>query len=103
MNSPNYSHLSKEENLDITTLTGSYAGAMGMGQLMPSSYRQYAVDGDGDGKRNRFTNEDDVFASIANYFLRKGGWVRGALVAVPATLASGYQEFDPPDWIRVAP
>ncbi|AIC10737.1 lytic murein transglycosylase B [Xylella fastidiosa] len=91
--------LSKEENLDITTLTGSYAGAMGMGQFMPSSYRQYAVDGDGDGKRNLFTNEDDVFASIANYFLRKGGWVRGALVAVPATLASGYQEFDPPDWI----
>lgn len=70
-----------------------------MGQFMPSSYRQYAVDGDGDGKRNLFTNEDDVFASIANYFIRDGHWVRGGLVAVPATLASDYQEFDTPDWI----
>ncbi|HHW4679530.1 MAG TPA: lytic murein transglycosylase B [Xylella sp.] len=92
--------LSKEEGLDITTLTGSYAGAMGMGQFMPSSYRRYAVDGDGDGKRNLFTDKDDIFASIANYFVQqKGGWVRGGLVAIPATLASGYQEFEPPDWI----
>ncbi|HHW4683052.1 MAG TPA: lytic murein transglycosylase, partial [Xylella sp.] len=90
----------KEEGLDITTLTGSYAGAMGMGQFMPSSYRRYAVDGDGDGKRNLFTDKDDIFASIANYFVQqKGGWVRGGLVAIPATLASGYQEFEPPDWI----
>ncbi|HHW4680624.1 MAG TPA: lytic murein transglycosylase B, partial [Xylella taiwanensis] len=91
--------LSKEEGLDVATLTGSYAGAMGMGQFMPSSYRQYAVDGDGDGKRNLFTNKEDMFASIANYFQQKGGWLRGGLVAVPATLTPGYQEFTPSDWI----
>jgi len=90
--------LGREENLDITTLIGSYAGAMGMGQFMPSSYRQFAVDGDGDGKRNLFTDYDDVFSSIANYFVKKGGWVRDGLVAVPATLRPGAEEFNPTDW-----
>jgi membrane-bound lytic murein transglycosylase B len=90
--------LGKEEKLDVTTLTGSYAGAMGMGQFMPSSYRQFAVDGNGDGRRDLFNNFDDVFASIANYFVKKGGWVRGGQVAIPATLASGYEEFNPTDW-----
>jgi membrane-bound lytic murein transglycosylase B len=52
--------LGKETGMDITTLKGSYAGAMGWGQFMPSSYRQYAVDGDGDGKRDLFDNVDDV-------------------------------------------
>ncbi|HEY0335273.1 MAG TPA: lytic murein transglycosylase B [Stenotrophomonas sp.] len=93
--------LGQEEKLDITTLIGSYAGAMGMGQFMPSSYRQFAVDGDGDGRRNLFTDYDDVFASIANYFVKKGGWVRGGQVAVPATLAAGHDAFDPTDWTPV--
>ncbi|WP_022970675.1 lytic murein transglycosylase B, partial [Xanthomonas maliensis] len=93
--------LGKEEQLDVTTLLGSYAGAMGMGQFMPSSYRQFAVDGDGDGKRNLFTDFDDVFASIANYFVKKGGWVRDGQVAVPATLAAGHEEFNPTDWTPV--
>lgn len=66
--------LGKEEGLDITTLKGSYAGAMGWGQFMPSSYRQYAVDGDGDGRRDLFNDLDDVFASVANYFAKKGNW-----------------------------
>lgn len=86
------------EKLDITALKGSYAGAMGMGQFMPSSYLDYAVDGDGDGRRDLFDNRDDVFASIANYFVRKGGWVRGGTVAVPATLETGREEFNPVDW-----
>lgn len=90
--------LCQEEGLDITGLTGSYAGAMGLGQFMPSSYRQYAVDGDGDGHRNLFDDYDDAFASIANYFVAKGGWVRGGQIAVPATLASGHAEFNPDDW-----
>ncbi|MFC6841000.1 lytic murein transglycosylase B [Xanthomonas theicola] len=90
--------LGREENLDITTLIGSYAGAMGLAQFMPSSYRQFAVDGDGDGKRNLFTDYDDVFSSIANYFVKKGGWVRDGLVAVPATLRPGAEEFTPSDW-----
>ncbi len=86
------------EKLDITALKGSYAGAMGMGQFMPSSYLDYAVDGDGDGRRDLFNNRDDVFASIANYFVKKGGWVRGGTVAVPATLEAGREEFNPVDW-----
>ena len=72
--------LGKEEGLDITALKGSYAGAMGWGQFMPSSYRQYAVDGDGDGRRDLFSDLDDVFASVANYFARKGQWQRGGPV-----------------------
>ncbi len=86
------------EKLDITALKGSYAGAMGMGQFMPSSYLDYAVDGDGDGRRDLFNNRNDVFASIANYFVKKGGWVRGGTVAVPATLEAGREEFNPVDW-----
>ncbi len=86
------------EKLDITTLKGSYAGAMGMGQFMPSSYLDYAVDGNGDGRRDLFNSFDDVFASIANYFVKKGGWVRGGTVAVPATLDAGRTELNPTDW-----
>ena len=88
----------RAEQLDPLTLKGSYAGAMGMGQFMPSSYLDYAVDGDRDGRRDLFTNRADVFASIANYFVRKGGWQRDMPVAVPATLAPGASEFNPDDW-----
>ena len=66
--------LGKEQGFDIATLKGSYAGAMGWGQFMPSSYRDYAVDGDGDGRVDLFNNLDDVFASVANYFAKKGKW-----------------------------
>jgi membrane-bound lytic murein transglycosylase B len=81
--------LGKETGLDITTLTGSYAGAMGWGQFMPSSYRAYAVDGDGDGMRDLFNDLDDVFASVANYFVKKGGWMRGQPVMVRASYVPG--------------
>lgn len=90
--------LAKLEQLDINTLKGSYAGAMGMGQFMPSSYLDFAVDGNGDGRRDLFNSYDDVFSSIANYFVKKGGWVRGGTVAVPATLEAGHEEFNPVDW-----
>ena len=76
--------LGKETGMDITQLKGSYAGAMGWGQFMPSSYRQYAVDGDNDGKRDLFDNIDDVTESVANYFAKKGGWKRGGPVMAPA-------------------
>ncbi len=95
--------LAREERLDIVSLLGSYAGAMGMGQFMPSSYREFAVDGDGDGRRDLFGNYDDIFASIANYFVKKGGdkggWVRGGPVAVRAELQPGFEEFNPDDWL----
>ncbi len=87
--------LGKETGLDITTLKGSYAGAMGWGQFMPSSYREFAVDGNGDGKRDLFNDLDDVFASIANYFVQKGGWVRGGPVTVRANAAANAQPIDP--------
>lgn len=87
--------LGKEEGIDIATLTGSYAGAMGWGQFMPSSYREFAVDGDNDGKRNLFTDLDDVFASVANYFVKKGGWVRGGPVVARAQRDANAQDFAP--------
>lgn len=94
--------LGREEKLDITTLIGSYAGAMGMGQFMPSSYREFAVDGDGDGRRDLFNSVDDVFASVANYFRKKGGerggWVPGGPVVARAELQTGYPEFNPDTW-----
>ena len=87
--------LGRETGFDITTLKGSYAGAMGWGQFMPSSYRDYAVDGDGDGKVDLFNNLDDVFASVANYFVKKGGWVRGGPIAARAVRAKGAAAFEP--------
>ncbi|MEK9967792.1 MAG: lytic murein transglycosylase [Ferrovibrio sp.] len=59
--------------IDFPTMKGSWAGAMGQPQFMPSSYLAYAEDFDGDGKRDIWTNTGDVFASIANY-LAKAGW-----------------------------
>jgi membrane-bound lytic murein transglycosylase B len=87
--------LGKENGLDISQLKGSYAGAMGWGQFMPSSYREFAVDGDGDGRRDLFDSTDDVFASIANYFVQKGGWTRGQPVAVRATRDPAMPAFEP--------
>ena len=57
-------------------LVGSWAGAMGQPQFLPSSFLKHAVDGSGDGRRDIWTNEADVLASIANYF-RNFGWQRG--------------------------
>ena len=87
--------LGKETGMDVSTFTGSYAGAMGLGQFMPSSYRDYAVDGDGDGRRDLFTNLDDVFASVANYFVKKGGWTRGGPVVARANLDASRVPFEP--------
>ena len=62
--------------IDARTMTGSWAGAMGQTQFMPSSYLQYAVDFDGDGHRDIWKSTPDTLASIANY-LKGFGWVRG--------------------------
>ena len=75
--------LSHEQGLDPLTLTGSYAGAMGMPQFIASSYRAYAVDGDGDGRSDLLNSTADAAASIANYF-REHGWRAGDPVVVPA-------------------
>ncbi len=76
----NFLLLTREEEMSILTPVGSYAGAMGLGQFMPSSYRAYAVDFDGDGHRDIWTNPTDAVGSIANY-LKLHGWVRGKSIA----------------------
>jgi membrane-bound lytic murein transglycosylase B len=85
--------LAKEERFEVTALNGSYAGAMGWGQFMPSSYRSYAKDGDGDGRIDLFGGSmPDLFASVANYFAAYG-WRRGEPVAVLAVHAPGTPAF----------
>jgi len=68
--------LSKEEHISIDKMTGSYAGAMGLPQFISSSYRQYAVDFDGDGKRDLWNSLPDVVGSVAHYF-SVHGWREG--------------------------
>ncbi|MEN4905124.1 lytic murein transglycosylase B [Luteimonas sp. TWI1437] len=91
-----------EPQLAIGELKGSYAGAMGMGQFMPSSYRLWAKDGDGDGRRDLLTHKPDVFASIANYFVVHG-WQRGGPVVARAQRADGAADFKPENWEPVYP
>lgn len=74
---------SREEGPEFLAALGSYAGAMGAGQFISSSYRAYAVDGDGDGHRDLWENWHDILASVANYFSRHG-WRSGEIVVVPA-------------------
>lgn len=81
--------LSREQRRDATELRGSYAGAMGYGQFIPSSYRAYAIDYDGDGLADIWNNPVDAIGSVANYFARHG-WHAEGLVAVPAVARVGY-------------
>jgi len=60
--------ISRQDKLNLATLKGSYAGAFGSIQFIPTSFRQYAVDEDGDGIRDVFHSEQDIIASVANYF-----------------------------------
>ena len=76
--------LAREEQLDPSQPMGSYAGAMGLGQFMPSSFLAYAVDFDGDGKRDIWNNETDAIGSVANYFARHG-WKKGKPVTARVT------------------
>lgn len=75
--------LEKEAGIDLTAAKGSYAGAMGYPQFIPSSYRHYAVDFDGDKKIDLIDNPVDAIGSIANYF-KEHGWKPGAPVTTPA-------------------
>jgi membrane-bound lytic murein transglycosylase B len=63
-------------DIELTSMRGSWAGAMGQPQFMPSSYLQYAVDFDKDGRRDIWRSYSDIFASVANY-LKSYGWVTG--------------------------
>ncbi|OOZ37793.1 lytic murein transglycosylase B [Solemya velesiana gill symbiont] len=75
--------LAREEEVDALSLKGSYAGAMGKPQFIPSSYRAYAVDFDNDGKRDIWSNNADAIGSVAAYFKRHG-WTKDAPVTVKA-------------------
>ena len=80
--------LGREEDLPLREVTGSYAGAMGLGQFMPSSYREYSVDMDGDGRRDLWSSMSDIIGSVANY-LHRHGWQAGQPVTFPAAVAEG--------------
>ena len=77
--------LAREEGKNPISLTGSYAGAMGFGQFIPSSYRSYAVDFDQDGVRDIWQNRIDAIGSVANYFSRHG-WRGAEQVTLPVQL-----------------
>jgi membrane-bound lytic murein transglycosylase B len=82
-------------DIELERLRGSWAGALGQPQFMPSSYLQYAQDFDGDGRRDIWTSLPDVFASVA-YYLQRHGWTEGYTwgreVQVPAVLRKGLPE-----------
>ncbi len=90
-----YFLLAREENMAPEDATGSYAGAMGRPQFMPSSYRAYAIDSTGDGKRDIWNNWTDVAGSVANYF-NAHGWRSGEEIVAQATLGSEW-EAPPPE------
>lgn len=79
-----YLLLCREENINPADPVGSYAGAMGMPQFMPSSFRNFATDFDNDNHRDIWHNKSDVIASIANYFA-KHHWQAGQAIVFPAT------------------
>ena len=71
--------LARDEKVDPFSINGSYAGAMGIPQFIASSYRSYAVDFDGDGRRDLWNNPVDAIGSVANYFKRHG-WRNGEAI-----------------------
>jgi membrane-bound lytic murein transglycosylase B len=79
--------LTRELKLDPLTIKGSYAGAMGAPQFMPSNYRRYAVDADADGHIDLWTNWWDVCASVGNY-LKEHGWNPGEPILSEASVES---------------
>jgi len=79
--------------IDVESMKGSWAGAMGQPQFIPTSYLAYADDFDGDGKRDIWRNEGDVFASIANY-LAKHGWDKKKTWGRPVRLPAGFSAAD---------
>jgi len=83
--------LAREEGVDPGKIKGSYAGAMGYGQFIPTSYLAYAVDGDGDGKRDLWGNPVDAIHSVANYFAEHG-WKTGEPVTQRVTVSGNQYE-----------
>ncbi len=78
--------LTREERLDPFAIKGSYAGAMGVPQFISSSYRNYAIDFDEDGRRDLISNPVDAIGSVA-YYLKRHGWKRGRQIAFNAAVS----------------
>lgn len=78
-------------HISAANMKGSWAGAMGQNQFMPSSFNAYAVDGNGDGRRDIWGTKKDVFASTANY-LKQNGWIAGQRWGRRATLPQGFSK-----------
>jgi membrane-bound lytic murein transglycosylase B len=78
--------LTRDNGLDPQTVKGSFAGAIGMPQFMPTSYRRFAVDFDSDGKIDLWQSVPDIIGSVANY-LHYFGWVPAQPIAVPARIS----------------
>ena len=93
----NFLILTEQQQLDPLALRGSYAGAMGFGQFMPSSYRNYAVDFDGDGRIDIWENISDAIGSVANYLARHG-WRESEAIVVLADFSSNSDQ----NWINVS-
>jgi len=91
--------LVREEEMEATDAVGSYAGAMGRPQFMPSSFRAYAVDSTGDGKRDIWNNWADVAGSVANYFVAHG-WKSGEQVTTQATLSDRWHGVPPRNTLK---
>lgn len=94
-----YFLLAREEGVDPTSLMGSYAGAMGTPQFMPSSYRRYAIDFDGNNKRDIWHSNTDVIGSVANYF-KAHGWKAGEPVTFQANVSGNAYKDIPANEIK---
>ena len=88
--------LTRENNLDIYSIKGSYAGAMGYGQFISSSYRAYAVDFDGDDDIDLFNSVDDAIGSIANY-LKVHGWKKNGKIVTKSSPNNVREVYKPHD------
>lgn len=78
--------LCKEEGLNPLSINSSYAGAIGVPQFMPSSFLKYAMDGNGDQKRDLWSSKEDIYASVANY-LKASGWRMGGMIRLPVKIS----------------
>ncbi|WP_444996919.1 lytic murein transglycosylase B [Aliikangiella sp. IMCC44359] len=86
-----YYLLARDQGWDIDDVKGSYAGAMGMGQFISSSYRAYGVDFNKDGKVNLFSDPVDMIGSVANYF-KQHKWKKGGFVAEPVAITANQKK-----------